>query len=111
MKDTERYGSSFAEGYGHYLYNALRILNISWKYLHMSNAYDIDGELRDLRKKWKKLLMPPRIVALGDVAADALKQYGLPYEQVEHPQFASRFRKDRVFDYASELRNAMHIGR
>lgn len=97
--------SCFSDGCAQQLYRALKVARISWKDMHLSNAYDDADQLRDLETKYWAM-NAPRVVALGNLAAEALEKCHVPYNKVEHPSHARRFRRHDVLGYARELKEA-----
>jgi hypothetical protein len=96
---------TFGDNCGRYLHRALKILRWPWPTYHISNAYDDDGNMRDLYHKWCKL-GKPKIVALGKRASAALDYWEMVYNKIEHPQYMRRFHSDKILEYAKNIKEA-----
>ena len=106
-----RYQATFGGGSGEYLYRACKVVGLTWDQLHVSNARipkDSD-EPWDLHEHYEELGYPKQVVALGAVAEEALRSAGVPHRRVDHPQYARRFRRHQLFEYARELAWAANL--
>ena len=104
-KGRDQYGGCFTIGCGEHLARALRVAQVSWRDLHLSNAVADDGTVRDLRSKYEAL-GTPRVVALGRTAAAVLTTAGVPHEVVPHPAYRQRFKRREVTEYAALIWSA-----
>lgn len=88
---------------GHYLMRAIKDF---WHGTAIINAYrGRTGQPHDLFRAWSAFGYP-RIVALGERAAEALERYDLPYEKVPHPQYWRRFRWREFDEYSRAIQEA-----
>jgi gluconate kinase len=55
------------------------------------NALTPDGTVQDLKRAWGAL-QQPSVIALGNVADEALRAQGVPHGTVPHPQWVRRFK-------------------
>ena len=104
--EAVRWGTSFSGGCGEHLYRATKVAGLTWRVMHVSNAYDDQGNLRDLFSKWESLNRC-QVIALGGEADKALSASFVPHQRVDHPSYARRFRRYDVLDYAKEIQYGM----
>jgi hypothetical protein len=83
---------------GEFLFKALRINQL--RHYGLTNSHETD-----VRGLWKTL-SSPKTVALGNQAARALTEAGVPHTKVYHPQYARRFEHSALGDYATEIHRA-----
>ncbi len=100
---------AFQSTSGEYLHRALKTVVYTWDMMHLSNARDVEGEdVYDLDGKWHQLGQP-KVVALGNNAADTLGRAMVPYRKVPHPQWWRRFQNSQVKEYGDAIANATRI--
>lgn len=89
-----------------YLNKALRLAGFHEHELAFVNAFKEDLKADyDLILKTIELLNPQRVIALGQRAAHLAHGLCIPRVNfVYHPQFWKRFRYDKIFEYANQLR-------
>ena len=93
-----------ANGSSDFLNTALWEAGYQEHELAFTNAYDRDGEARNLYRLYRN--RPGQIfIALGRVAGEQCAHYGVPYLQSPHPQYVKRFQSNRRNKYVGLLRS------
>ena len=83
------------------LYHALRVLDMRWEDMYIS-----DGDRQNLRERWENLRYP-KTVAVGRKASDLLSDYGVSHCSIHHPSYRYRHHRYDILGYASQIRDAI----
>lgn len=91
-----------------FLWETIRRIGMRHEEYFMTNAYKLDGEIRDLKYLIKQLPKLHTIVALGANAERAVIKFRNDYRIniMAHPQYYHRFKHDKMITYAEELNAA-----
>jgi len=91
-----------------YLINTLMRLKIGHNY-YLTNAYHKDGSMRIMKPIVKELKKLKRVFALGRNAHEILKEQGIPYVSLPHPQFYHRFKHHESVSYLILFQHGMGV--